>query len=57
MLSFQLHGIGEISHEILSVTGYMSYKSGEGLVLDFGDLSYSLYCLFMLEVSKYHCLL
>jgi len=38
-LSFQLHGIWEIRHEILLVTGCMSYKSGEGLVLDFGGPS------------------
>ena len=45
VLSFQLHRIVEISHEILSVTGYMSYKS----VLDFGGPSDSLYCLFYVE--------
>ena len=37
----------EIRHEILLVTGYMSYKSGEGLVLDFGGPSDSFYCLFL----------
>ena len=36
----------EIRLEILLVTGYMSYKSGEGLVLDFGGPSESFYCLF-----------
>ena len=44
VLSFQLHGICEICHEILLVTGYMSYKRGEGLVLNFGGPSDSYYC-------------
>ena len=51
VLSFQLHGICEIRHEILLVTGYMSYKSGEGLVLDFGGPSDSYYCCLYVEVS------
>ena len=46
VLSFQLHGICEIGHEILLVTGYMSYQSGEDLVLNFGGPSDSFYCLF-----------
>ena len=49
VLSFQLHGICEISHEILLVTGYMSYKSGESLVLDFGGPSDSFYCHFNVD--------
>ena len=36
----------EILHEILLVTGYMSYKSGEGRVLDFRVPSDSFNCLF-----------
>ena len=43
---FQLHGICEILHEIFLVTGYMSYKSGVSLVMDFGGPSDSFYCLF-----------
>ena len=46
VLSLQLHGICEIRHEILLATGYVFYKSGEGLVLDFGGPSDSFYCLF-----------
>ena len=45
VLTFQLHGICEIRREILLVTGYMPYKSVEGLVLDFGGPSDSFYCL------------
>ena len=46
VLSFQLHGICEIRREILMVAGYMSYESGEGLVLVFGGPSDSFYCHF-----------
>ena len=44
VLSFQLHRICEIHHEILLVNGYMSYKPGDGLVLEFGSPSDSYYC-------------
>ena len=57
VLSFQLHGICEIRHEILLVTGYMSYKSRDSLVLDFGDPSDSVYCLSYVECSYHYCLL
>ena len=51
VLSFQLHGICEIRCEVLLVTGYMSDKSGEGLVLDFGAHLIHFIVFFMLEVS------
>ena len=47
VLSIQLHRICEIRHAILLVTVYMSYKLGEGLVLDFGGPSDSYYCFYV----------
>ena len=51
VLSFQLHDICEIRHEILLVAVYMSYKSGAGLVLDLGAHLIHFIVFFMLEVS------
>ena len=51
VFSFQLHGICEIRREILLATCYMSYKSREGLVLEFGGHLIHFIVLFMLEVS------
>ena len=55
VLSFQLCGICEIRHEILLATDYLSHKSGEDLVLDFGGLSDSNYCF--LYVGRFLTLL